>query len=173
MRRQIVGACAVVGLVGFGGASNAQSVQFRLIERTGQTAFNSSDSLLEIAVQVRVTGGNLGGFNFDIHTGDAEARGTLSRARISNSDHTYFSGSPWAPNSSVGTGGVASTFSYLAGINSSFNGLINVSGGSFTNNPNENEIGLIAGAAGNAGHRRGHERDSRLSAEQRGRHVGE
>jgi hypothetical protein len=143
---------SAVALMAMAGAVNAQTVQFRIIERTGQTVANSADALVECAVQARVTGGNLGSFNFDIAlAGEAESNGALSRARISNADHTYWTvptnGTSWVGNSSVGSGGLASTFSYLAALQAPFNGVINTSSGTFTNNPAEHEIGLIAGAA--------------------------
>jgi hypothetical protein len=138
---------AALSLAAVAGTASGQTVQFRIIERTGQSVANPADPLLELAVQAKVTNGLLGGFNFDIHTADSQSGGTLQQALICNLDHTYYSGAPWTSNSIVGRGGVAATYSYLAGIDSSRNGLINTSGGTFTANPLENEIGYIAGLA--------------------------
>jgi len=140
---------SAVALLAMAGAANAQVVEFRLYERTGQASASSADALLEIGVQARVIGSNLGTFNFDIHTGDSQTGGSAARARISVAGvGTYVSNAAaWGANSVVGTGGIAATFSYLAGINPNFNGLINLSGGSFVDNPAENEIGLVAGSA--------------------------
>lgn len=142
---------SAVALLAMAGAANAQVVEFRLYERTGQASASSADALLEIGVQARVIGSNLGTFNFDIHTGDSQTGGTLARARISVNGSYVSNGSAWAANSSIGAGGIngglAAGFSYLAGINANFNGLINLTGGSFVDNPAENEIGLVAGAA--------------------------
>jgi MYXO-CTERM domain-containing protein len=153
MNRICVSALALAALAG---AANAQ-VEFRFVERTGQTVASSADSLLEIAVQARVTGGsNLGGFNFNISTTDSESAGTLQLARTMNGyvfgvGNAYYAGTPWTAGSIVGIHGLAGQYSYLAGINGYFNGLVNQSQGTFTNNPALNEIGLIAGAAtGNA-----------------------
>ena len=134
---------------GLAAAANAQVVQFRIVELDGQTWVSSAaDAVLNLAVQARVLGGPaLGGFDFNIKTGDAESNGTLLRLRIQNADQTYYTGAH-TPSGTGGTKvGMAFQYFYLAGIGASFNGLINLSGGNFTNNPAENEIGLIAGAA--------------------------
>jgi len=140
-----------MALVALAGAANAQTtVTFRIVERTSQVVANSADSLLELAVQARVSGtpAYLGGFNFNILTGDSESGGFLQKARImqGGNPNFYSTTTPWNSNSSVGSGGLAGQYTYLAGINADFNGVINASSGTFTNNPAENEIGLIAGA---------------------------
>jgi hypothetical protein len=146
--RHVVACAGAALLVGVAGTAHAAAVDFRIVERTGQVTASGADPLLELAVQARVNGGSaLGAFTFNIRTADAESRGTLQRAQISNGDHSYYSGSPWGPVSAVGIGGLASTYCYLAGISGSFNGLINTSSGTFTNNPNENEIGLVSGSS--------------------------
>ena len=145
MNRICVSAAALLALAG---AAHAQSVQFEFYERTGQTSVSSADALLVIGVRARVTGGaSLATFNFDIITDDAESNGTLGRARISNSGAYVSNASAWAQNSTIGTGGIAATYAYLAFVNNNFNGLINLSAGSFANNPAVHEIGLITGAA--------------------------
>jgi hypothetical protein len=147
-------AAAACGMMGM--SATAQTVEFRFVERTGQTNATPGDALLEMAVQARVTGGaDLGGFNFNIViAGEPDSSGTLQKAVISNGDHTYFTvptdGASWTANASVGRGGIASSFTYLAGLSASFNGLINVSGGVFTNTPSQ-EIGLISGVASGNG----------------------
>jgi hypothetical protein len=150
MNRICVSALALAMMAG---VASAQQVQFRIVERTNQLIATSGDSLLELAVQARVVGGGmLGGYNFNITTNDAEANGTLQRARIMNGfvfgvGNTYFTGSPWTSGNTLGIHGIAGQYSYLAGINGQFNGLINASAGTFTDNPAINELGLIAGAA--------------------------
>ena len=120
-----------------------QTVQFRLVERTGQTQASPADNVLDLAVQAKVTGANLGAFGFDMRiAGEAEGRGALDRGSINNPDGTY--DTSFGVTSTVGRGGIARQYSYLATVNSSFNGLINTSGGTFTNGPDQ-EIGLVAG----------------------------
>ena len=129
------------------GASAAfgQSVNFRVVERTGQTVANAADSELDFAVQARCIGLSLSRFTFNIHMpGEAESRGVLARGNISNVDGTY--DSSITAGASVGRAGIARQYSYLATINPSFNGAINQSAGSFTNTPDQ-EIGLIAASA--------------------------
>lgn len=138
---------SAVALMALAGAANAQ-VEFRIVEMSGQTQASSADAVLDFAVQARVTGGaGLGTYNFNILTGDAESSGTLLRLRVQNADRTYYTGAPTPSGASGTKTGLPFQYNYLAGINSSFNGLINGTSGSFTNNPLENEIGLIAGSA--------------------------
>lgn len=145
-----------IGLGCLCAGAHAQQVQFEFYERTGQTLVSPADSLLEIGVRARVMGGaSLGGFGFNIISNDAEGNGTLAKARITVNGAYVPNSSAWAASASTGAGGVwggvPSTYSYLAGISANFQGLINLSGGTFTNNPSINEIGLIAGVAtGNA-----------------------
>jgi hypothetical protein len=112
---------------------------------------NGSDSLLELAVQARVTGGALGAFSFDIAIpGEADTNGTLERARINTSlsNHAYFNSGAWAAGTSIGVHGMAYPYTFLAstgGPSAAFNGVINTSTATFTNNPNDQEIGLIVG----------------------------
>ncbi len=135
-------------------SAHAQSVEFRIVERTGQTQVvggmggGGGDTDLDFAVQARVIGGTpahaLGGFGFDIVlTGESDAWGTLNRGRISNPDHTY--ATTFAVSSAVGIGGLAVQYTYLAGLSAAFNGVINLSTGSFTNTPQNQEIGLVTG----------------------------
>jgi uncharacterized protein (TIGR03382 family) len=152
MNRICVSALALAALAG---AANAQ-VEFQIYERTGQSVASSADALLEIGVRARVTGGAmLGGYNFNILTNDAESNGSMAFARITQFGNYISNSSAWPADARQGQsgywGGLPSTYSYLAGINGQFQGLINTSGGTFTNNPAVNEIGLVAGAAtGNA-----------------------
>lgn len=128
------------------------NIEYRLVETTGQTTASALDPILDFAVQGRVTGGGgLASWYLDSIrlVGDAEPRATLGRDRISNADGTYYTGAP-AASSVVGQGGVASQYSFLATVSASFNGLINTSGGTFTNTP-DNEIGSVSGYAGGGG----------------------
>jgi MYXO-CTERM domain-containing protein len=147
MNRICVSALALAALAG---AANAQ-VTFQVFERSGQTVASSADALLEIGVRAIVNGGPaLGGFNFNLVTNDAESNGTFAYGRITHFGDYISNSSPWPQDARQGAsgywGGIPSTYSYLAGINGQFQGLINLSGGTFTNGPT-NEIGLIAGAA--------------------------
>jgi hypothetical protein len=150
-------------------AAGAQTVEFRIVEEalsgdastviaappSQGTTLGVSNLTGNYAVQARVTAGPggvaLGGFDFDIVIlNEADANGQLVKMRISNPDGSYFTGSP-ALNAAVGTGGLARTYTYLAGINAAFNGQINTSLGTFSNNPAQQEIGLItASASGSA-----------------------
>lgn len=118
-----------------------QTVQFRVVERTGQSQANPADNVLDLAVQARFTGRNLGGFYFDVKIpGESESRGTFARANISNVDGTY--DPSFGIGNTVGRSGLSRQFSYFATVNPNFNGLINQSAGTFTNTPDQ-EIGLI------------------------------
>ncbi|HMN40714.1 MAG TPA: hypothetical protein PKE29_07685 [Phycisphaerales bacterium] len=134
--------------VGVAGVCRAQSkVEFRIVERTGQGVVSPSDAVLNLAVQGRVLDSTskvgIGGFTFAIIlNGESPAFGTLARDPISNPDGTYFSGITGQPSGS--TNGVARQYAYLVGINAAFNGLINASGGGWTQTPSQ-DIGLIAG----------------------------
>jgi len=145
-----------MALVALAGAASAQSVQFEIYERTGQSVANTADALLEIGIRAKVTGGAmLGGFNFNVLTDDSESNGTFARAKTmignnpaANPPGNYYStATPWTAGNTLGVHGLAGQYTYLSGINSFFNGLINASQGTFTNNPAANEVGLIAGAA--------------------------
>jgi MYXO-CTERM domain-containing protein len=158
MTRIVTMACVLAGVAG---SAMATQVEFRLVERRGQTAWNSgqptsvplNDNILNLAVQARVVNGGqdeaLGNFGFDITTNEAQTDGTLNYARISNLDGTYNTGATQYAStlgSVVGQSGLATGYAYLAGINPNFNGLINASGGSFTDNPAIHEIGLVTGS---------------------------
>ncbi len=152
-RAMILGLSAAAALVG---GATAQTVEFRFVERTGQSfiAIGSGDNVLSFAVQARVVGlvgTGIGSYTFDIQMpGEADTFGTLTKERSSNNDNSIYSGAP-AVNNTVGRGGIPYQYSYLAGISASFNGHINVSGGTFTNTPGSQEIGLITGSCvGNA-----------------------
>lgn len=136
-------ACCGSGLAG------AQTVEFRVVEREGQTAITSAaDATLNMAVQARVVGGQagtaLGNFYFDVVVRDEpEAFGLLEKGLISNADGTY--ATTIEVSNVIGRGGLARQYAYLAGIIPSFNGSINVTAGTFLNTA-EQEIGLISGA---------------------------
>jgi hypothetical protein len=130
------------------GITHAQTVELRLVERKGRaTVTGSSDAQLDFAVQARSLGPpNLGvaGVSFNIRfVGEAEANGVLLRGQINYPDHTYTSAI--GVSNTIGEGGLASQYAYLAGINGAFNGSINVSSGTFTNTPDQ-EIGLVSGS---------------------------
>ncbi len=152
LSRNAVVACALCCAPAVARAAN---IEFRLVEITGQTTATPVDPILDFAIQGRVTGGaaasGLGSWYFDSVqlVGDAESRAGLDRDRISNPDGTYFTGAPVVSNA-VGIGGVASQYSFLASVSANFNGLFNMSGGTFTNTP-DNEIGSISGYAGGSG----------------------
>ena len=112
----------------------------------------TNDETVNFAVQARVVGGApgeaLGNFGFDIVTNDATSNGQFTRASISNADGSFntAAASRYNSNSTVGRGGLSAVYSYLAGINPNFNGLINTDGGSFIQNPAVNDLGLITGS---------------------------
>ncbi len=154
-----------MALVATAGAANAQvpAVEFRFVERQGQTqvsvpfgATPTTDGVLNFAIQARVTGGTatdfLGNFSFDIiANGEADANGTLTKLLTSDAAGTYNANSNQSNNATVGRGGLAVIYTYLAGINPNFNGLINTTGGTFTNTAGSQEIGLVTGSpTGNA-----------------------
>ncbi len=158
MKKSLVTAIALVAAAG---AVHAQSVEFRIVERRGQTSWTPAttlaplnDGVLDLAVQARVVGGTagrgIGNFNFNVTTtsGEAESRGSLARARISNTGTGTYntSATQYDLSSTLGQGGLAATYIYLAGINGAFNGVINSSSGTYTNNAAEQDIGLITGA---------------------------
>jgi hypothetical protein len=136
----------------FSATSFGQSVEFRIVERTGKMLVETGiDPTISFAVQARVVGGApaqfLGNFAFDIvASGEADANGSLHRLLISNIDGTYAENPTQSVNNSVGAGGMASVYTYLAGITPMFNGLINSSGGPFTNTAANQEIGGITGS---------------------------
>lgn len=129
-------------------SASAALVDLRIVERTGQAVATPSDNTLDFAVQVRVNSPTLaiGANGFDIRFfGEAESWGQLSRGRItSTADFTYTSeiGGPAANFHS----GLPGHMRYFANINSGFNGSINVTGGPFTNTPDQ-EIGIVGGIA--------------------------
>jgi hypothetical protein len=149
-----------MALVAAAGAANAQSVEFRIRERQNQTQWNLgqptaaplNDGILNYTVQGRVVGGSagsfLGNFSFDVvASGEADANGLVQKAAISNADGSYnTSASQYNANATVGRGGLSAVYSYLAGISPNFNGLINLSGGTFTNTAGSQEIGLVTGS---------------------------
>jgi len=154
-----------MALVAAAGAANAQ-VEFRIIERNGQSvipnpptansANSTTDSRLNYAVQARVNGGPAGAvlanFAFTLRaTGELDAYGAppsggpfLLATSLTNG--TYDPNANQSTSQANGTTGMAAQYRYLIGVNPSFAGLVNTSGGTFTNTPNNQEIGLITGA---------------------------
>ncbi len=126
------------------------TVDFRIVPRLGDAALVSGyEAVLDLAVQARVTSAGstfgLSSFAFNVRiVGEAESNGLLQRGSISNFDGTYDQGI--SVINTVGRGGLARQYTYLAMLNSAFNGRVNASAGTFTNGPDQ-EIGLIAGAA--------------------------
>jgi hypothetical protein len=162
---KLLSAGALLAACSCGGIARAQTVEYRIVEEalsgdassviavppSPGTGLGASNLTGNYAVQVRVTAGPggiaLAGFSFDIVIlNEPDANGQLTKMRISNPDGSYFTGSPMA-SPTVGVGGMAKTYTYLAGINSAFNGQINASLGTYTNNPAEQEIGLVTGSA--------------------------
>jgi hypothetical protein len=147
---KLLTAVVVLALYCVCGVATAQTVEFRIVEREGQSTISSSaDAELNMAVQARIVGGApgtaLGNFSFDIvMPGEPDSFGTLAKGLISNLDGTY--AAAIAANASVGRGGLARQYTYFAALNAGFNGLINVSGGTFTNTPVQ-EIGLVTGVS--------------------------
>jgi hypothetical protein len=154
-----------MALVAAAGAANAQvpAVQFQIVERQGQSSIPNpptgttvADNVLNFAIQARVTGGTatdfLGNFSFDIvASGESDSNGTLTKLLTSNLDGSYAANTTQTNSSAVGRGGLPAIYTYLAGINPNFNGLINTSGGTFTNTAGSQEIGLVTGSpTGNA-----------------------
>ncbi len=163
MTRTVLMACIIAGVAG---AAQAATVEFRIVERRSQVAYNPfiassvplNDSLLNFAVQGRVVGGGptegIGNFGFNILSNEAETSGALARARISVAGTANYDTSSlqYGANSTLGVGGLAATYTYLAGINGAFNGVINTNSGSFTQNAAIHDIGLITGSpTGGAG----------------------
>ncbi len=146
---KLLNAAAILAAGCWCGVAAAQTVEFRIVEREGQTTISSAaDAELNMAVQARVVGGAagtaLGNFAFAlVIQNEPDSFGTLTRCLTSNLDGTY--ASTIAINQTVGLGGLPRHYSYLATINSSFNGAINFSAGQFTNTT-EQEIGLIIGS---------------------------
>lgn len=133
----VAGTCAIAAP-----ALGVAGLEFRVVERTGQTLVDGADNVLDYAIQVRVTGAtNLyyggGGLTAQM-PGEAESAGALARGSISNSDATYFPG--------VGVGvpgtvsGIAAPYRYLVNLNTSFNGVINANNGPVSHNPAYQDI---------------------------------
>lgn len=162
MTRTVIMACVIAGVAG---AAQAATVEFRIVERRSQVAWNPStaqstplnDNVVNFAVQARVVGGlageALGNFGFNIISTDSEAAGSLARARISVAGTANYdvSAAQYNASSTLGTGGLAGTYTYLAGINGAFNGVINGNSGSWIQTPAA-DIGLVTGSpTGGAG----------------------
>jgi hypothetical protein len=143
------GACVVGMSWGGSAAVGAITTEFRIVERTGQTEANPADGVLNFAVQARVTSpGSLVGlatFSYSLTiNGEPESFGTLSRDRTTSIDFTYFNGI--AGPASGTSSGIPQHYGFYAGINPSFNGLINSSAATWTQSPASQDIGLILGS---------------------------
>jgi hypothetical protein len=154
---------SVAVLAALAGCASAQSVEFRIVEESATT--NSTVTALppqctpltaanptgNYAVQARVTGGAaLAGFSFNIVIpGELDSYGTPARLRIQDSTGAYWNGAATTAVS-PGYAGIAHQYGSLAAISSDFNGVINTSSGTFTNNPNRQEIGIISGHSAGA-----------------------
>ena len=162
MTRTVLMACIIAGVAG---AAQAATVEFRIVERRSQVAYNPfiassvplNDAVLNFAVQARVVGGlngeALGNFGFNILSNEAESAGALARGKISVAGTANYETGPtqYNANSTLGQGGLASSYTYLAGINGAFNGVINANSGSWTQTP-FGDIGLVTGSpTGSAG----------------------
>ncbi len=159
MTRTVLMACIIAGVAG---AAQAATVEFRIVERRSQVAWNPfiaqsiplNDAVLNFAVQARVvgvTGEALGNFGFNILSNEAESAGTLARAKISIAGTGSYDNVSFANNATLGAGGLASPYTYLASINGAFNGVINGNSGSWTQTP-FGDIGLVTGSpTGGAG----------------------
>jgi hypothetical protein len=136
------------------GPSLAQGpvVELRIVERHPAPiteVTGTGNNVLNFAVQARVTGATdvgLSQCSFAIvMPGESPSNGTLALNTINNADGSYWAGAisstSAAQNKVVG---VAYAYRYLIGISPSFNGLINHSGGSWTNDPATNSIGLVS-----------------------------
>jgi hypothetical protein len=142
-----LGAIACVGCCCAGAAAQTH-VDLRIVPRIGYThTLSGYEAVYDLAVQARVTSpGNASGlaaFAFDIRVlNEPESAGRLWQDSITLDDRTY---DPEIRTLNlVGKGGLASQYSYLASLSPSFNGVINISRGSFTNGPDQ-EMGLITG----------------------------
>lgn len=150
MNRRI--GCLLCSLFAFTPAVQAQiGVELRVVPRLGSTPITpTSEAILDFAVQARVTSAGstygLSSFSFNIRMpGEAEASGQLRRGGVTLADGTY--DPALSTQNTTGRGGLARQYTYLAQLNSAFNGAINTTVGSFTNTPDQ-EIGLIAGGIG-------------------------
>ena len=153
-RTAVLSACIVASIAG---AAQAATVEFRIVERRGQVAWTgtaqpagTNDAILNFSVLARVVGGvsgeALGNFGFDLVSNDATGNGAFTKALISNADGTYAPSTTYSNNATVGRGGLARPYSYLAGISPEFNGVINMTSGSFIQNPLVEDLGLITGS---------------------------
>lgn len=143
--------CFVVAACSTTCGVHAGLVEMRIVERTGQLVADAADSQLDFAVQVRVNSSAyvLSGAGFGLRLfGEAQTRGQFSFGRISRiDDHTY---TPEIGGFAPGfESGVAAQYRFLVDLNSGFNGLINASGGSWTQTPDQ-DIGLVGARSGGA-----------------------
>lgn len=154
MKKSVILSAAIVAALA--GSALAQSVEFRIMQRpaggAGQATgdVSSTENIKNFAVQARVVGGSasqgLGNFSFNIvMDGEAESNGTLTRIRTSNADGTYNNNTANNPNQTVGQGGLAGQYSYLAGLSAAFNGVLNANSGAWTQTAFQ-DIGLVTGA---------------------------
>jgi hypothetical protein len=129
------------------GAHAQVVVDFRIVERTGQTVASPFDNILNLAIQARVnspgnTFGLSGWYSSMVMTGEPETSGTLSRDRTSEADRTYSTAIAGGGGGSFV--GLPAQYTYLSGLDARFNGVINSSGGSWVQGPYQ-DIGLAYG----------------------------
>ena len=119
------------------GAALGQTVEFRIVERSGRTVATPADPIMNFAVQARVVGGatnvGLGDFGCKIVAmGEPDASGDLDYLYISNANGTYDSNTTNRVHGPIGSySGLPAQYRYLAGLSPDFNGVINASVGTF------------------------------------------
>lgn len=139
-------ACCVVAVCGVTCGAGAALVDVRIVERTGQMVADAADPQLDFAVQVRVNSSTraLASPTFPIRLfGESQSHGQLSFGRISRRDDRTYTPEVGGPAPAFESG-LAAQYRWQADLNSAFNGLINASGGSWTQTPDQ-DIGLIGG----------------------------
>lgn len=141
------------------GAAGGQTLKLRIVQASAADSsmlasplpHTSGEPARYYAVQANFSGDGVAAFAFNIViSGEADSNGTLARLRITSSDHTYYMGAPTTSASGGARVGMANQYYYLASSNSQYNGLINTTGGGFTNTTGNQEIGLISGIASGA-----------------------
>ncbi len=144
-------ACAIVAAAASSALAQPTTVEFRVVERHAvpiATVTGTDNNVLNYAVQARVRGAvdtGLAQCSFSVQlAGESESAGTLALNTINDTNGTYWTGAIGSTSAAAGLrAGMANAYRYLVGVNPAFNGLINTTGGSWTNNPTQQDIGLI------------------------------
>lgn len=131
------------------------TVEMRIVEMSGRTKwypFNGS-SVLNYSIQARVLGGSpaigLGDWGFSLRlAGELEGQGALTRLRINNPDGSVYTDPPTTSFLGGAAVGVAVQYRYLVGLSSTFNGVINLSWGAYTNGPDQEILGIVGSVRG-------------------------